>query len=435
MEQNLHWPGWEIVRKIGTGGYGTVYEIQREFYGDTEKAALKVISIPHSDDEIDFLRYTGLDDASITQTFRQQVGDIAKEYKLMSQMRDNPNVVHCDDFRAIPHEDGLGSDIYIKMELLTPLMKCPDKVMSEAQIITLGKDICNALAECQQKNILHRDIKPQNIFVADSGQFKLGDFGIARTAEKTTQATAGIGTYSYMAPEVEKGQPYGKSADIYSLGLILYWLLNERRGPFFPLPPITPGPSDWEQARLRRFSGEPIPAPLNGSPELQSIVLKACAFDPKERYQTALQMLDALNELQVGTVPPTVQTPTAETAQAPQDPDKTAGIFWQAPAPKETPAAPTQTPPEPQDLDKTVGVFWQAPAPKETPAAPTQTPPEPQDLDKTVGAFQTIPVPPKTSTPPSDAPQKATGNKKKLIIGAAVVLGILLIILLLLLRS
>lgn len=430
MDQNLHWPGWEIVRRIGSGSFGTVYEIQREVYGDTEKAALKVITIPHNEDEIDFLRSAGLDNASITQTFQQQAKDIAKEYKLMAQMRDNPNVVHCDDFRDIPHDDGLGWDIYIKMELLTPLMKCLDKVKTEEQIICLGKDICNALIACQQKNILHRDIKPQNIFVSESGQFKLGDFGIARTVEKTTQATAGIGTYSYMAPEVEKGQPYGKSADIYSLGLILYWLLNERRGPFFPMPPIVPNHSDWEQARFRRFSGEPIPAPLNGSPELQSIVLKACAFDPKERYQTAHQLLDALNGLKAGIVPPAADAlndsnawlnayaATANTVPATPADEQTVGVFGQAPTPKQ------KTAPEPAEPEKTVGAFWQ-PAAQEAPVAQAEIP-QPAEPEHTVGVG--------SSQTTRQAPPKNSG-KKGLFIGIGTGLAVLVIILLLLLRA
>ena len=295
---NVTWPGWEVVRRIGSGSFGTVYEIQRDVYGDIEKAALKVISIPRSEDEVDYLRCTGLNDASITQTFHQQVGDIAKEYKLMAQMRDNPNIVRCDDFRDIQHDDGLGWDIYIKMELLTPLMKCLDKVVTEAEIIQLGKDICNALIVCQEKNIIHRDIKPQNVFVSEKGQFKLGDFGIARTIERTTHATAGIGTYSYMAPEVKNNESYGKAADIYSLGLMMYWLLNERRGPFMPLPPAVPKYDDEEKARQRRFSGEQLPPPKHGSEELKSVVLKACAYDPEKRYQTAEEMMAALNTLQ-----------------------------------------------------------------------------------------------------------------------------------------
>lgn len=69
--KEISWPGWEVVRRIGSGSFGTVYEIQRDIYGDIEKGALKVITIPHNEDEVDYLRCSGLDDASITRTFHQ----------------------------------------------------------------------------------------------------------------------------------------------------------------------------------------------------------------------------------------------------------------------------------------------------------------------------------------------------------------------------
>ena len=82
-----------------------------------------------------------------------------------------------------------------------------------------------------------------------------------------------IGTYKFMAPEVYNNQPYGMAADIYSLGLVLYWMLNERRMPFLPLPPEKINTSMEEQARLRRFRGESLPAPAHGSENLKKIVL------------------------------------------------------------------------------------------------------------------------------------------------------------------
>lgn len=297
-DNKIEWPGWATGERIGKGGFGSVYEIYRDEYGIQEKAALKVISIPQSGDEIDYLRSEGFDDESITTQFNGHVNDIIKEYKMMQGLKNCPNIVHCDDYMVVKYNDGLGWDIFLKMELLTPLMKALNQVSTERQIIKLGQDLCNALITCQKKSILHRDIKPQNIFVDEDGNFKLGDFGIARTAAKTTRATVGIGTYNFMAPEVLNNQPYGPSADIYSLGLVLYWLSNNRRGPFLPLPPENYTPTMDEGARQRRFSGDPLPAPVNGSSELKKIILKACAYDPRKRYANALEMkrdLDAIS--------------------------------------------------------------------------------------------------------------------------------------------
>lgn len=302
MAQQVNWPGWEIVRKIGSGSFGSVYEIHREMFGDVEKAALKVISIPQNGDEVDELRNLGYDDASITTHFKGYLEDIVREYALMNKMKGNTNVVYCDDIRYIPNEDGIGWTIYIKMELLNPLMKNLQHVNTEEQVVRLGQDLCNALVLCREHNVLHRDIKPQNIFISDNGNYKLGDFGIAKTVERTTGGTK-IGTYKYMAPEVFNNQPYGHSSDVYSLGLVLYWLLNEKRTPFLPMPPQIPTSGMEEAARMRRFQGEPIPEPLHGSEELKRIVLKACAYDPKERFESAAQMLSELKKLDPGMVP------------------------------------------------------------------------------------------------------------------------------------
>jgi len=296
INEKIAWPGWETVRLIGSGSFGEVYEIERDVLGEKEKAALKVITIPRSSSDIDELASEGYDGQSITSTFKAYLKSIVAEYSLMRKMNGSANVVNCDDVRYVQHDDGYGWDIFIKMELLTPLNKAVGKDVTDEQVIRIGTDICKALVLCKKHNIIHRDIKPANIFVSENGDYKLGDFGIAKTVEQTTGGTK-IGTYDYMAPEVYHDQPYGSTADIYSLGMVLYWLLNERRSPFLELPPALPTKTDKEQARKRRFQGERIPEPEHGSDELKRIVLKAVAFDSRDRYQSAEEMLKDLMAL------------------------------------------------------------------------------------------------------------------------------------------
>ena len=158
--------------------------------------------------------------------------------------------------------------------------------------------ICaGALELCQRYNIIHRDIKPENIFVSDTGDFKLGDFGIARTVEKTTSGLSKKGTYTYMAPEVYKGEAYGSTVDIYSLGIVLYRLLNGNRTPFLPAAPAPITHADRENALARRFSGSPLPAPSHAEGRLAEIVQKACAYDPRERYSSPMQMRQELESI------------------------------------------------------------------------------------------------------------------------------------------
>lgn len=292
---DVSWPGWTTVDRIGQGSFGAVYKIERDIHGEKVTAALKVISIPTSSTDLDEMYGEGFDDESITSAFNQYRKSIVSEYSLMRKMNGSANVVNCDDIKEIQHDDGIGWDVYIKMELLTPLNKALDTDISEEEIIHIGSDICKALVLCKKHNIIHRDIKPANIFYSKNGDYKLGDFGIAKTVEKISNGTK-IGTPEYMAPEVYHEKPYGSSVDIYSLGMVLYWLLNERRTPFLKYPPALPTNSEKENARKRRFQGEAIPAPRHGSNELKRIVLKAIAYDPEDRYQDPEDMLQDLKK-------------------------------------------------------------------------------------------------------------------------------------------
>ena len=333
FDSKITWPGWQTVRLIGRGSFGAVYEIERDVLGEKERAALKVITIPQSSSDIDELYGEGYDEESITSTFKEHLKSIVAEYSLMRRLNGSANVVNCDDVRYVQHDSGIGWDIFIKMELLTPLIKVLGRDIPDEQVVRVGSDMCRALMLCKKHSIIHRDIKPANIFVSENGDYKLGDFGIAKTVEKTSGGTR-IGTYDYMAPEVYHDRPYGSTVDIYSLGMVLYWLLNERRTPFLKLPPELPTNTEKEQARKRRFAGEPIPAPAHGGAELIGIVLKACAYDPQERYQSAEEMLRDLEAL----APKTAETPSVPAEYA--DEDVTVGTQpgFSAPAPKAPPA-------------------------------------------------------------------------------------------------
>ncbi len=313
MAQNVTWPGWEVLDQIGSGSFGAVYEMRRELFGDWERAALKVISLPRDKQELQQLYDDCGDMDSVCRYLDGRLSEIYREYSLLNSLKGNTNIVCCEDFRHQPRPDGVGWDIYIKMELLTTLPQYLSGGISEDIVIRVGMDICNALSLCAGRSILHRDIKPHNIFVSRDGNFKLGDFGIAKIFEGVQNGTQ-IGTFRYMAPEVYCRQPYGPQADIYSLGLVLYWMLNYRRTPFLPLDSQVPGADTLSQADDRRFRGEPLPPPASGSKELKRIVLKACAYDPKDRYATAERMrreLDALRKCSVTISPDAAPRPAA----------------------------------------------------------------------------------------------------------------------------
>ena len=282
---------WYLSRLLGKGSFGKVFEITREEFGETYKAALKVISVPQDDEDVKARLSGGTDTATISEYYQELLKEIANENRIMTQLKGNSNIVSYEDHQIIPHDDGIGYDILIRMELLTPLVdRMIERNLSKEETIKLGIDICRALELCHRKNIIHRDIKPQNILISDNGDFKLGDFGISRTMEKTTGGMSKKGTYKYMAPEVFRGEDYDSTADIYSLGIVLYMLLNGNRTPFLPQAPARITPNDEEEAKMRRFRGEPLPPPSEADSILSQIILKACMADPKSRYRTATQM-------------------------------------------------------------------------------------------------------------------------------------------------
>lgn len=286
---------WTIKRKLGEGSFGKVFEIQRQDFGETYRAALKIITVPQSDAEVQSAMEEGMTQSQAEDYFYGVVEDIVREFAIMAKLKGTANVVGYEDHAVVRHTDGIGWDILIRMELLNPLLPFAyAHPFSRREIIKLGIDICRALELCQKYNVIHRDIKPENIFVSDNGDFKLGDFGIARTIDRTMSALSKKGTYNYMAPEVYRGGEYGFSVDIYSLGIVLYRMLNRNRVPFLPPPPEPITFRNRELSLAKRMGGEPIPAPFYAGDRLAEIVLKACAFDPKDRYSNPAQMRQEL---------------------------------------------------------------------------------------------------------------------------------------------
>ena len=297
----LPWPDWKIVKQLGKGGYGKVYQVSRNTGGIIESAAIKVISFPKDKEEIEADFTDGYDIVSVRNKYADMLRKYAEEYQIMLAFKGQSNIVSCEDFTSRQHEDGIGWDVYIRMELLTPLtalVKEKNGQISEQEVIKAGKDICRALMLCESKNIVHRDIKPENIMLSEFGDYKLGDFGIAKTMDHATQATK-IGSVRYMAPEVIKEEEYGRNVDIYSLGLVLYWMLNNRKRPFNDADCL-PTDDEVQLAEKRRKKGDLLPPPKYGSTDLQKIVLKACAYRPEDRYQSAREMYEALDALQKG---------------------------------------------------------------------------------------------------------------------------------------
>lgn len=297
------WPEWELIEKIGEGSFGKVYKAKRTERGRSFYSAIKIISIPASKGELDSVRSEMNNEQSTREYFRNLEEDCIQEIYTMEHFCGNSHVVSFEDFKVVEYLDEIGWDISIRMEYLTSFMDyCTGKELTEKEVIKLGCDLAMALIYCRKLNIIHRDVKPENIFVSRFGDFKLGDFGTAREQAHTMSNMSKKGTYSYMAPEIYKGEKYDSSIDIYSLGIVLYKLMNQNRLPFLSLDKQLITYRDKETALARRMAGEKMPAPVNASAAFSHIILKACAYEPGKRYRKPEDMLRDLEKLRLAPV-------------------------------------------------------------------------------------------------------------------------------------
>lgn len=297
------WPEWELIEKIGEGSFGKVYKAKRTERDRSFYSAIKIISIPASKGELDSVRSEMNNEQSTREYFRNLVEDCIQEIYTMEHFCGNSHVVSFEDFKVVEYLDEIGWDISIRMEYLTSFMDyCTGKELTEKEVIKLGCDLAMALIYCRKLNIIHRDVKPENIFVSRFGDFKLGDFGIAREQAHTMSNMSKKGTYSYMAPEIYKGEKYDSSIDIYSLGIVLYKLMNQNRLPFLSLDKQLITYRDKETALARRMAGEKMPVPVNASAAFSHIILKACAYESGKRYRKPEDMLRDLEKLRLAPV-------------------------------------------------------------------------------------------------------------------------------------
>lgn len=287
------WPSWEPVRMIGKGSYGTVYEIQKNNGGKIDRQALKVISIPEEGTALPI----GKDKATLKTYYTSIADGMVREYDTMKELMAQgcTNVVRCDNYVKVPNSNGVGLKLLIKMELLTDLNTyCRKHGFTRQNVIQLGIDICCALETCRKTHVIHRDIKPANLFVSADGKYKLGDFGVAKQLEQTGYAGSKQGTILYMAPEVYKNQNYDGRADMYSLGLVMYQLLNNGQLPFAT---DEFDAQSQNEALTRRMRGEPLPLPALETGTLAQIVCHACEPDYRDRYADPAAMRLELEQL------------------------------------------------------------------------------------------------------------------------------------------
>ena len=262
---------YQVQDKIGTGGMATVYRGQDEVLGRT--VAIKTMLPQYANDP------------SFAARFKQE----AQAAAALS----SPYIVSVYDWGKD------GESYYIVMEYLrgTDLKSGIRKhgALDSRKVAQIGSQIAQALSVAHKHDIIHRDIKPQNIMVQPDGNIKVMDFGIARAKNShLTTDNAVLGTAHYVSPEQTQGKELGPTTDIYSLGIVMYEAATGRV-PFEG--------DDAISVALKQVNEAPqAPTLLNPSvdPILESIILKCMEKDPGNRYQTADDLYYALRDYLMG---------------------------------------------------------------------------------------------------------------------------------------
>ena len=261
---------YELLEKIGEGGMSEVYKAKCNKLN--RFVAVKILKKQFADNK------------DIAQKFKREATAIAN--------LSDANIVNILDV-------GTQEDIdYIVMELVTgktlkELINYSGKLTYNTAI-KIALQIAQALDCAHRNNIIHRDIKPQNILVTENGEVKVTDFGIAKSTDSQTitNTTSIIGSAHYLSPEQAKGTYIDFRSDIYSFGIVLYEMVTGRL-PFEGDSPVT--------VALKHLQEEPVPPKNINSAipdSLNKLILKAIEKEPIKRYQNAKEMIQDLQKIQ-----------------------------------------------------------------------------------------------------------------------------------------
>lgn len=292
------WPDIQIDAPLGSGACGTVYACTKKsaVTGIESREAVKVVRVEFSAAAHRQAEEEGI---PFDEYYARIKAEKSREIELLVNLK-SPHIVHINEFDAVEEPDHSAFYLLIRMDLLQALTAfrvdhltdTPEQAGAYARKVTL--DICDALRVCHENGICHRDIKPANILYGATGDFYLGDFGVSQYAAAPDATLTSSGTARYAAPEQLTGQADPRS-DLYSLGLVLYELTNHWRGPFLPAYPAKLTAEDRYNAQCKRLAGGALPPPDNCPPALAAVILKLCAPDPGDRYQSVQEVLDALS--------------------------------------------------------------------------------------------------------------------------------------------
>ena len=276
-----------------------------------DKYIVKIISVPASQKQLDALLFSGAytDSAAAAEYFKQLADDTVKEARLLQQLAKLEGFLSYEGWQIVPMEGNeLGYDIYLlssyRRSLETFLRR---NAMTHLNAVNLGIDLCAALSLCRRAGFIYTALKPSNIFITGKQEYRIGDLGFAKLNAMKYTSMPGKNITRYTPPELHDPlATLNPTVDIYAVGLILYQIYNNGELPFATKAPL-----------------KYLPSPLNADYEMAEIIQKACDPNPRKRYQTPIEMGQALvsymqrnsvNDIPI--VPPVVDTVAEESSAA-----------------------------------------------------------------------------------------------------------------------
>ncbi|MBR6428267.1 MAG: protein kinase [Clostridia bacterium] len=292
---------WYADSVLSRADDGVWYRAKRTANGAEEYCRIKLVPIPAEKRIVDRLKEEGLDEEGLKAFYDKRMEELNRETGCAKLLHGYANILEYAETALIPREGGEGADMLIRTELLPSLAELTAKApLDRGEVIDMGAEIATALEACTMEGVVHGAVSPVSVFRAEDGSFRLGGFEKAR--EKGLGGRpAEPGPYS--APEIYKGEADSERTDIYSLGLIMYRLMNRGRLPLLPNSPEPYTESMMESAAMRRIAGAKLPAPCDADEALSRVILKAVACDPRDRYQSARELRQDLAQLKYSRVP------------------------------------------------------------------------------------------------------------------------------------
>ena len=272
-----------VEREIGRGPNGVVYLVSRRI--DGKKLTLKHIPVPTSDAQTKALIFAGAvsSEADAQRYYNSLVKEIKAELLLLNNIKNASNLLKVRGYQVDQKLIGIGFDVYILADYCQPLPDYLSKhAITKLQAINLAIDLCTALEQLRSNGLIHKDVRPNNIYLSDSRHFIIGDLGLVKISELDYSSMPDHLLTDYTAPEVlSSDAALSETMDIYSVGMILYEIYN---GGLLPTD---------SNGSFQRTDAE-LPAPVYADMTLSEIILRACAFDPEARYQSPSEMKQAL---------------------------------------------------------------------------------------------------------------------------------------------